>query len=96
MTLEPAIREAAEKLSIPYQILVTRYPGHAREIAAQYAEKGRPVRFYACGGDGTFNEVVAGTLGHPEAETACVPCGSGNDFVRNFGTREEFLDLPNL
>ena len=30
------------------------------------------------------------------AEVACVPCGSGNDFVRNFGGGERFLDLPDL
>ena len=94
--LEPAIQKAAEELSVPCQILQTEYPGHARELAGKYAKTGKPVRFYACGGDGTLNEVIAGTLGHPNAETACVPCGSGNDFVRNFGTREAFLDLKDL
>ena len=94
--LEPAISKAAEALSIPFQIIRTEYPGHAKELAEQFAKSGELVRLYACGGDGTFNEVVAGTLGYPNAETACVPCGSGNDFVRNFGTKEEFLDLPNL
>ena len=94
--LEPEIQKAAADLSISYRIIQTEYPGHAKEIAQQYSKTGKPVRFYACGGDGTLNEVVAGTLGCPNAETACVPCGSGNDFVRNFGTKEEFLDLKNL
>ena len=94
--LEPAIHRAAAALSIPYQILETEHPGHARQIAQEYSCRGEPVRFYACGGDGTLNEVVEGTLGYPLAETACVPCGSGNDFVRNFGAKEEFLDLENL
>ena len=96
LTLGPAIQKAAEKLSLHYQVLHTEYPGHAREIAERLAKTGRPIRFYACGGDGTLNEVVAGTLGCPNVETACVPCGSGNDFVRNFGEKEEFLDLENL
>lgn len=94
--LKPAIQKAAEGLSLSYQILQTEYPGHGREIARKYSSLGKPVRFYACGGDGTLNEVVEGTLGCPWAETACVPCGSGNDFVRNFGTREEFLELKNM
>ena len=94
--LQPAIQKAAAELSIPYQIIQTEYPGHAKEIAEKFSKQGKPVRFYACGGDGTLNEVIAGTLGFPRAETACVPCGSGNDFVRNFGTREEFLDLKDL
>ena len=94
--LEPAIQKAARELSISYQILYTEHPGHAKEIAEKFSSAGTPVRFYACGGDGTFNEVVSGTLGFPNAETACVPCGSGNDFVRNFGTKEDFLNLKNL
>lgn len=95
-TLEPAIRKAASELSLSYQILHTEYPKHAKAIAEKFSSTGKPVRFYACGGDGTLNEVVAGTLGYANAETACVPCGSGNDFVRNFGTQEEFLDLKDL
>ena len=94
--LEPAIHKAAQAQGISYQILETEHPGHAREIAERISKEGKPVRFYACGGDGTLNEVVEGTLGCKNAETACVPCGSGNDFVRNFGEKEEFLDLENL
>ena len=79
--LTPAIQKAAAELNLTCQILKTEYPGHAREMAEAIAKQGKPVRLYACGGDGTFNEVVAGTLGYDNAETACVPCGSGNDFI---------------
>ena len=95
LALEPEIRKAAEKLSLSFEILETEHPGHGKEIAERYASTGKPVRLYACGGDGTFNEVVAGAMGYPNAEVACVPCGSGNDFIRNFGEKEEFLDLEN-
>lgn len=95
LTLESAIKEASEALSVPCKILETEYPGHARALAEKYAKTGKNIRFYACGGDGTLNEVVEGTLGYPNAETACVPCGSGNDFIRNFGAKEAFLDLKN-
>ena len=94
--LQPAIEKAAKELSISYQIIQTEHPGHGKEIAERFSKTGKPVRFYACGGDGTLNEVLEGTLGHANAETACVPCGSGNDFIRNFGSKEEFLDLKNL
>ncbi len=46
---------------------------------------GEAVRFYACGGDGTLNEVVSGVIDSGQAaraEVGCYPCGSGNDFVR--------------
>lgn len=42
------------------------------------------LRFYACGGDGTLNEVVNGVSGYDFAEAGCIPVGTGNDFVRNF------------
>ena len=54
------------------------------------------VRFYACGGDGTINEVASGMIGHPEASLACYPCGSGNDFVKYYGGRENFLNIKEL
>lgn len=91
--LKPKIEAAAEKLGADYVIATTEYPGHATEIVNKYAKSGVPVRFYACGGDGTLNEVLLGALKYENAATACVPCGSGNDFVRNFGPREAFLNI---
>ena len=64
-----------------------------RPLAAQYAAGGEEVYLYACGGDGTLNEILQGTVGRPNAAIGCVPCGSGNDYVRNFGTQAQFLDL---
>ncbi len=69
---------------------------HASEIAQKYASSGDLVRLYAVGGDGTLNEVIYGAYSFPNAEVASVPCGSGNDFVRTFGTVDDFLNLPNL
>ena len=94
--LRSKIQQIAEKLSLSYKILVTNYAGHAKKIANTYSQTGKPIRFYACGGDGTFNEIVEGTLGYSNVDTACIPCGSGNDFVRNFGTKEDFLNLENM
>ena len=37
------------------------------------------------GGDGTLNEVANGILGVPHAAMTCVPTGTGNDFLKNFG-----------
>ena len=51
------------------------------------------LRFYACGGDGTLNEVVNGMDGFSFAEAGCIPVGTGNDFVRNF-PEADFTDLP--
>ncbi len=53
----------------------------------------KKLRFYACGGDGTLNEVLNGVVGFENVEVGCVPVGSGNDFIRNFGKKEQFLDI---
>lgn len=55
-----------------------------------------PVRFYACGGDGTLNEVVNGAVGFAHASVGCYPCGSGNDFVKYYGGEKRFLNLGAL
>ncbi len=91
--LIPKIRAAAERAGVSYDILRTTHPHHAAEIAETFARSGQPVRLYACGGDGTLNEVVQKAVGQPQISVGCVPCGSGNDYVRNFGSRESFLDM---
>jgi diacylglycerol kinase (ATP) len=54
------------------------------------------MRFYACGGDGTLSEVVNGAVGFSNASVTCYPCGSGDDFVKYYGGRENFLDMEAL
>ena len=40
------------------QCILTQKQGHATEIVQKLCQTGEPLRFYACGGDGTLNEVV--------------------------------------
>ena len=94
--LVPRIIQAAAQQHLNYQILLTEKPGHGVELAQRQAEQEGPVRLYACGGDGTLNEVLRGAYDHANAQVACVPCGSGNDFVRNFGGSAPFLNLEDL
>lgn len=92
--LEPRIRQTAHELGVDVRIEITRAAGDATRISRDMAASGRPVRLYACGGDGTLNEILQGAVGHPQVELACLPLGSGNDFVRNFPMpKEQFLDL---
>lgn len=80
-----------------YAIHTTEYAGHARALARQAAheaqQSGEELRVYTAGGDGTFNEALCGIRGFANAAVGCLPFGSGNDFLRSYGTREEFLDL---
>lgn len=65
--------------------LLTQRPGHATALARKAAETGEELRVYACGGDGTIFEVANGLAGFPNAAMTCVPVGTGNDFLKNFG-----------
>ena len=71
--------------------------GHATEIARKLCKEGGELRFYACGGDGTANEVANGILGFDNAAMTMVPVGTGNDLLKNFGDDlEKFRDVENL
>lgn len=92
------LEQSIRALDAPREIVFTRQAGDARRIARMAAETGEDVRLYACGGDGTLNEVVNGAAGFPGAAVTNVPIGTGNDFLKIFGkdARRRFLDLPAL
>ena len=79
-----------------YEIQISRAPGDCRAIAYAAAARGDSVRLYACGGDGTLNEVVDGAADFPNASVTCFPVGSGNDFIRIFSDPGAFFDLDRL
>lgn len=78
------IKKVFSGLDEPYEIVLTKYPRHASEIAREHAQTGRPMRIYAVGGDGTLGETLSGCYGFDNAELAVWPCGTGNDFIKMF------------
>ena len=95
----PVIQKALSELnpSEPYEIYVTSAPGDATQyVRTRCQADTSPLRFYACGGDGTLNEVINGAAGFDHAAVGCYPCGSGNDFIKYFGGRKFFTDLGAL
>ena len=77
--------------------MLTDRPGGATEMARRLAESVAALRVYACGGDGTVSEVANGLAGFSNAAMTCVPAGTGNDFLKNFGPDlEKFRDAENL
>ena len=77
--------------------ILTQSRGHATAITREFAQSGGEYRFYACGGDGTINEVANGIAGFPNAAMTAIPIGTGNDFLKNFGPKEIlFSDAENL
>ncbi len=89
-----AIKDMAERLEIDVEIHKTLEKGDATHYVNRIlSETPENVRFFACGGDGTLNEVVCGAAGHPNAIVGCIPLGTGNDFVRNFPQAGDFTDI---
>ena len=90
------IRTICEARRLRYEIRVSMGPGDCANIAREAAQTGQELRIYACGGDGTLNEVVTGTVGFPNAAVTVFAGGSGNDFIRMFDNPEAFTDLNQL
>ncbi len=60
----------------------TQYGGHAKDIAAKYAEEyGENCVVVSCGGDGTVHEVANGLAG-TKTPLMLLPLGTGNDFAK--------------
>lgn len=91
-----AIDAVCEKEEFSYEIYRTTCEGDATRFVRQTCEnntQNEELCFFACGGDGTLNEVVSGTVGYPFAYVGLIPKGTGNDFVRNFTNTERFFDI---
>ncbi len=80
------------------------YVTKSKKDASDYVKKfcnehqNEKTRFYACGGDGTINEVLVGLIGQDKTifSMTCYPVGTGNDYVKIFGGEKKFLSLQNL
>ncbi len=90
-SLVDTIQKIAEEKALDFELHITDYEGHAKQIASQYHDPDTVI--YAVGGDGTILEVLNG-MDH-SLPFGIIPAGSGNDFYRYFdnGLRE---DMPSL
>lgn len=94
------ISAAAEKLCTElgetYEIKVSTCRGDLRRLAREAGETGVEMKVYACGGDGSFNEVVSGAADYENLQVTSIPCGSGNDFIKQFQNPQAFFDFQNF
>ena len=90
------IDKACAARGLEYRIHVSRAPGDCRDTARAAAETGEEVKIYACGGDGTLNEVVDGAAGFENAAVTVFSGGSGNDFTKLFDDPDAFRDIDRL
>ena len=90
------IHEICKEKGLTYEVRVSTAPGECTRIAREAAQTGEELRLYACGGDGTLNEVAAGAAGFSNAAVTVFSGGSGNDFVKLFDDPKAFFDLERL
>ncbi len=94
--LSEKIRALCLSGGLEHEIYVTRAPMDAAERVRSCGDE--ETRVYACGGDGTLNEVVCGAAGMKNVSVTHYPTGTGNDFIRCFGQSDAalFSDLERL
>lgn len=95
---EGELLEQIQGLDLDCEVVHTQHHQEACEIARQAVQRGEPLRIYACGGDGTLNEVINGVAGMDHVAVTNVPLGTGNDFLKIFGpeNKEKFAQLEEL
>lgn len=94
--LSTAIRSLCEARGLDFSIRVSKRAGNCTAMTREAAASGEEMRVYACGGDGTLNEVICGAAGASNLAVTNIPCGSGNDFIKNFSDPNAFGDLERL
>ena len=90
------IHKLCRERGLEYDIRVSTAPGECTRFAREAAQSGKEYRLYACGGDGTLNEVAQGAAGYENVAVTVFSGGSGNDFVKLFDDPQAFFDLERL
>ena len=90
------IEKAFQNREDTYEIKVSQAPGDCEKLTRQAAATGEEYRIYACGGDGTLNEVVQGAAGCENVAITAFSGGSGNDFTKLFDDPEAFFEIERL
>ena len=90
------IHAACHARNLDYRIALTEHPGDATRFTLEAAQSGEEYRIYACGGDGTLNEVANGAAGYSNVAITVFSGGSGNDFIKLFNDPKAFFDIHRL
>ena len=90
------IHAACHARNLDYRVAVSQNPGDCTRLALEAAQSGEEYRIYACGGDGTLNEVAAAAAGYPNVAVTVFSGGSGNDFIKIFDDPKAFFDIHRL
>ena len=97
---QPEAEAALKAAGIDYDLIVTDYPGHGIDIAAQSLREGyNPI--IAAGGDSTYSEVVNGLMKAAgdapiEINFGILPMGTANDLADNLEIPKNLSDAAKI
>ncbi|MDW5300390.1 MAG: YegS/Rv2252/BmrU family lipid kinase [Sedimentibacter sp.] len=91
--IENKIHALLKNKKTEYEVYFTKFKGDVNSFVINKCKDEIPTVFYACGGDGTLHEVINSAYNFNHACVGIIPCGSGNDFVKNFENRTYFEDI---
>lgn len=91
----PEIEAACASAGAEHEIHLTESKEDTLEYVRKVTRNG-PVRVYSVGGDGTLNDVLNGVEDLENTEIGCMPCGTGNDFIKCFKAAPHELMDPGL
>jgi len=97
---QPEAEAALKSAGIDFELVLTEYPGHGIDIAAQALRDGyNPI--IAAGGDSTFSEVINGLMGGTgdspiNANFGILPMGTANDLADNLGIPNNLAEAAKI
>lgn len=91
--IKDSIENYFKDTNLKYEIYITKSKGDAKRFVLDKCNDMLPYIFYSCGGDGTLHEVVNAACNNKHVYVGIIPCGSGNDFVKNFTNTDNFLSI---
>ena len=83
----PEITSKLLEKGIAHHLQVSKYHGHVTKLALEAKERGCE-KIIVCGGDGTINEAIH-ALVDSDVRLGVLPLGTGNDFARTLGIKED-------
>lgn len=76
------VKAELDCLKIDYRAFLLTGSKDAQKLAKSLSSPFHPITVIVVGGDGTINNVINGFTSFQNITFACIPTGSGNDFVR--------------
>lgn len=83
----PVLKSKLLERGIAHNFTFSHYSGHIKELAIEAKKQGCK-KIIVCGGDGTVHEAINALVGS-DVKLGVLPLGTGNDFARNLGIKED-------